>query len=35
MKITSAYSVRLHNFNRVFDETVEVYRRAVDFSSRS
>lgn len=27
MKITSTYSVRLRNFNRVFDDTVEVYRR--------
>ena len=31
MEITSTYSVRLHNFNRVFDDTVEVYRNAVDF----
>ena len=30
MKITSTYSVRLRNFNRVFDDTVEVYRHAVD-----
>ena len=27
MKITSTYSVRLRNFNLVFDDTVEVYRR--------
>lgn len=25
------YSVRLRNFNRVFDDTVEVYRHAVDY----
>lgn len=31
MKITSTYSVRLRNFNRVFDDTVEVYRHAVDY----
>ena len=31
MKIASAYSVRLRNFCRVFDDTVEVYRKAVDF----
>ena len=31
MKVTSTYSVRLRNFNRVFDDTVEVYRRAVDY----
>lgn len=31
MEITSTYSVRLHNFIRVFDDTVEVYRNAVDF----
>ena len=31
MKITSTYSVRLLNFNRVFDDTVEVYRHAVDY----
>lgn len=31
MEITSTYSVRLHNFNRVFDDTVEVYRHAVDY----
>ena len=30
MKITSTYSVRLRNFNRVFDDTVEVYRHAVE-----
>ena len=34
MKITSTYSVRLRNFNRVFDDTVEVYRHAVDGSVR-
>ena len=31
MKITSTYSVRLRNFNLVFDDTVEVYRHAVDY----
>ena len=31
MKIASADSVRLRNFCRVFDDTVEVYRKAVDF----
>lgn len=31
MKIASSYSVRLRNFCRVFDDTVEVYRKAVDF----
>ena len=31
MKIISTYSVRLRNFNRVFDDTVEVYRYAVDY----
>ena len=31
MKIASAYSVHLRNFCRVFDDTVEVYRKAVDF----
>ena len=31
MKVTSTYSVRLRNFNRVLDDTVEVYRRAVDY----
>ena len=31
MKIASAYSVRLRNFCRVFDDMVEVYRKAVDF----
>lgn len=31
MKIASAYSVRLRNFCRVFDDAVEVYRKAVDF----
>ena len=31
MKITSTYSVRLRNFNRVFDDTVEVYRQAVNY----
>ena len=31
MKIISTYSVRLRNFNRVFDDTVEVYRHAVDY----
>ena len=30
-EIASAYSVRLRNFCRVFDDTVEVYRKAVDF----
>ena len=31
MKIISTYSVRLRNFNRVFDDTVEVYRHAVGY----
>ncbi len=31
MKINSTYSVRIREYNHVFEETVEVYRRAVDF----
>ena len=31
MKITSSYSVEIKNFNRIFQDTVRIYRSALTF----
>ena len=31
MKISSTYSVKIKHYNRIFKDTVAIYRNAVDF----